>query len=264
MPQMLGLVVNNYIDFNDLEEYEAQRCATNAKMNAIFQMMQTLIQASAAPPLLAYPSTYTPLGQFPAKPSHHQAPHPTHVALPPLELQAIAAAIREDEDLRTRARESSGHAVLTPPPSRVGLHSEADTTAFTVVPIVVDRHGNATAQHTDMVIVEDTQGSPNDVAGQHRMDVEEQAARDRPASAWIDDVHMDTLDMGGKDDNYDCIQQTQSSPPEHLAEAMETESLAQVEVTNARLLINKEGPAAPSSAAAPLIDDEVIHLCDCY
>ena len=78
---------------------------------------------------------------------------------------AIAAAIREDEDLQTRVRESSGAATLTPPPSRVGLHLETDR--------VVGRQGDDTVRHTDMVIVEDTHGSPDDVARQQRMDVEE-------------------------------------------------------------------------------------------
>ena len=122
-----------------------------------------------------------------------------HVASPPPELQAttshdVIAAIREDEDLRTRVCESSGPEVLTPLRSRVGLHTETGR--------VVGIHGDDTMQHTDMVIVEDTQGSPDDATQKQRMDVEEQ---DMPSSALIDDVHMDTLDLGGKDNTNDRI-----------------------------------------------------------
>ena len=223
--------------------------AANAKQDQMFMMMQAFFQASGGASLLAFPPANTP----PVGPSHLQAPHPTPVASPPPEMQrttshdAIAAAIREDEDLRTRVRESSGPAVLTPPPSRVGLHRETDRVGGIT--------GNDTARHADMVNVEDTQGSPDDAAEKQRMDVEEQ---DRPS--WIDDVHMDALDLGGEDDTNDRIQQTQSSPPVHPADAMETESPEKVEITNARSLVEQEGPAAPSSAAAPPLDDEVTHL----
>ena len=68
---------------------------------------------------------------------------------------AISAAIQEDEGLWMHIRESSGPAILTPPPSRVGLPSDTDTASFTVVPRVVDREGDDIVWHTDVVIVED-------------------------------------------------------------------------------------------------------------
>jgi hypothetical protein len=105
-----------------------------------------------------------------------------------------------------------------------------------------------------MVIVEDTQGSPNDAPGVHGMDVEETHA------AWMEDVRMDALDLGAEEEDALRIQATQASQPEREAEAMETEAAAAVEVTNARSLIVEEGPAARSSAAAPPPDDEVTLL----
>src|SRR6202048_3105069 len=147
----------------------------------------------------------------------------------------------------------AGPAVLTPPPSRVGLPSETKG-SFVVVPRVVDRQGDDSARHTDMVIVEDTQGSPNDAAGVQGMDVEEAPA------AWMEDVRMDALDLGAEDDNARRIQETHASQSEREAEAMETEVAAAAEVTNARSLIAEEGPAAGSSAASPPTDDEVTLL----
>ena len=224
--------------------------AANAKQDQMFMMMQAFFQASGA-----FPPAHTPPGPFP---SHLQAPHPTPVASPPPELQpatshdAIAAAIREDEDLRTRVRESSGPAVLTPPPSRVGLHRETGIEGV--------RQGDDTARHTDMVIVEDTQGSPNETFGVHVMDIESSPDRAPHTGALMEEVRMDTLDLGGDDDDVQLVQQTQSSPPGRAAEAMETESPEREDITNARSLIEQEGPAAPSSAAAPPLDDEVTHL----
>lgn len=69
---------------------------------------------------------------------------------------AIAVAIQEDKDLRMRVCESSEPAVFSPRPSRVGLQVDTDTPSFSVVPQVVDKEGDEPAQHTDMVIVEDT------------------------------------------------------------------------------------------------------------
>ena len=57
-----------------------------------------------------------------------------------------------------------------------------------------------------MVIVEDTQGSPNDVASVQRMDVEEDPTQNQQASARMEDVHMETLDQGGKDNDAERIQ----------------------------------------------------------
>ena len=221
--------------------------ANNAKQDQMFLMMQAFFQASGGAPQLALPSLHAQQGQFAAGTSQQIAPHPTPVGTPPPpevpapRHDAIAAAIQEDEDLRTRVRESQGPAVLTPPPPRVGLASQTR---------VDDREGHDPAQHTDMVIVEDTQGSP----------IEESPERERQSSAWMEDVRMDALDLGLRDEDADRIQQTQSSPPERTAEAMETESPPRVEITNARSLIAEEGAAAPSSAAAPPPDDEVTHL----
>ena len=245
---------------------------SNEKTDAILAMLSRM-QSFSAPPQPSYPfpggypSQYPPpaqqpqQGQFPAGPSHQQAPHPTPVGTPPppeapaaTSHDAVAAAIQEDEDLRTRVRESSGPAVLTPPPSRVGLPSGTVEGSFVVVPRVVDRQGDDSARHTDMVIVEDTQGSPNDAAGVQGMDVEEAPA------AWMEDVRMDALDLGAEDDNARRIQETQASQSEREAEAMETEAAAAAEVTNARSLIAEEGPAAGSSAASPPTDDEVTLL----
>ena len=121
---------------------------------------------------------------------------------------AITAALREDEDLRTRVRESSGPAVRTPPPSRVGLPTDTDTASFTVVPRVVDRRGDDTAQHTNMIIVEETQGSPNDLAGPRGM-VVESPDWERHPSVHMEDVHMERLNLGADDNNnVELIQQT--------------------------------------------------------
>ena len=58
--------------------------------------------------------------------------------------------------LTTPVRKSAGLAILTPPPSRVGLPTETNTASVNVVPMTVDRMGDDPAQHIDMVIVEDT------------------------------------------------------------------------------------------------------------
>ena len=181
---------------------------------------------------------------------------------PPLELHAttshdaIVAAIQEDEDLQTCIRESSGHAVLTHPPSRVGLPTETSTASFSVVPRVVDREGDEPAQHTDMAIVEDTQGSPNDAVGVQRMDVESSPDHARHFGAWMEDVRMETLDLGGEDDNVELIHASQL---ERAEEALETEASAPMDITNARSLIEEER-AIRSSTVAPPPDDEVTHL----
>ena len=122
----------------------------------------------------------------------------------------------------------------------------------------MDRQGDDTAQHTDMVIVEDTQGSPRDAAGAQEMDVES-PEQGRHPSARMEDVRMDTLDLGGDDDDDDdanLIEQTQASQAGRAADAMETEAAGPMVVTNARSLIEEEGTAR-SSAAAPPPDDEV-------
>ena len=241
--------------------------ASAAKTDAIFEMLRSM-QSFSAPvqqpypyPPLGYPSQPPPPGMYPGGPSHAPAPHPTPAGSPvPPEVtatastshDAITAAIREDEDLRTRVRESSGPAVLTRPPSRVGLPSVTDTD----FPRVVDRQGDDTAQHTDMVIVEDTQGSPRDAAGAQEMDVES-PEQGRHPSARMEDVRMDTLDLGGDDDDdANLIEQTQASQAGRAADAMETEAAGPMVVTNARSLIEEEGTAR-SSAAAPPPDDEV-------
>jgi hypothetical protein len=228
--------------------------ASAAKTDAIFEMLRRQSSSQALIPLSPPPASV-----YAAGPSNPPAPHPTPAGSPlPPELaaststshDAIQAAIREDEDLRTRVRESSGPTALTPPPSRVGQPSGTDR--------VGDRRGDDTAQHTDMVIVEDTQGSPNDVACIACMDVES-PEHGRHPSAGMEDVRMETLDLGGDDDEVELIQQTQASEAAHAAEAMEAEASAPMEVTNARSSITAEG-VARSNAAAPPPDDEVTHL----
>ena len=59
-----------------------------------------------------------------------------------------------------------------------------------------------------MVIVEGTQGSPIDTAGVQRMDIEDNPMQDRQPSTSMGDVHMETLDLGGKDNDMEHIQQT--------------------------------------------------------
>ena len=185
-----------------------------AKTDAIFEMLRNMQSFSAPaqqpyPFLGGYPSQPPPPGPFPGGPSHPPAPHPTPAASPPPQVtaaatshDAISAAIREDEDLRTRVRESSGPAVLTLNPPRVGLASVTNTSSFTVVARIVDRQGDDSAQPTDMVIVEETQGSPNDAAGVRGMDVES-PEQGRHPSAEMEDVRMDSLDLGGDDDDAD-------------------------------------------------------------
>ena len=60
-------------------------------------------------------------------------------------------------------------------------------------------------QHIDVVIVEDTQGSPIDAASVQRIDVEEDPTQDQHASAWMEDVRMVTLDLGGEDNDAERI-----------------------------------------------------------
>ena len=123
------------------------------------------------------------------------------------------------------------------------------------MPTTVVRTGDDPAQHTDMVIVEDTQGSPNDRAAV-RME------EDNPAQARrTSDVQMETLDLGSDDDDNDPIQQTQASQAEHAGDLMETEAPAAAErVTNARSSIAEEGADVRSRDSAPPADDEVTHL----
>jgi hypothetical protein len=109
-----------------------------------------------------------------------------------------------------------------------------------------------------MVIVEDTQGSPIDAAGVQAMELESHVQGRHP-SAGMEDVCMETLDLGCDDDEVELIQQTQASQAAHAAEAMEAEASTPVNVTNARSSIAAEGAAA-SSAAAPPPDDEVTLL----
>jgi hypothetical protein len=234
--------------------------ASAAKTDAIFEMLRSM-QSHSAPVQqpYPYPPQAPPTGPYVAGPSNPPASHPTPVGSPlPQELtaststshDAIQAAIREDEDLRTRVHESSGPAALTPPTSRVGQPSGTDR--------VVDRRGHDSAQHTDMVIVEDAQGSPNDAAGVQAMDSESPEREQHPSSQIVD-VRMETLDLGGESDDAEIIQQTQASQAERQAKAVETEAPAPMEVTNERSLIEAEG-AARSSAAAPPPDDEVTLL----
>jgi hypothetical protein len=251
-----------------MRKIEEELKSSNEKTDAILAMLTRLQNFAVAPQAaFPFPAGYPMHGPFPGGHSYQPAPHPTPVGTPPPPTMptdtanihdAISAAIREDEDLRTHVRESSGPTVLTPPPPRVGLPSQTDTAPFTVVPSLLDRtRGDDTARHTDLVIVEDTQGSPSDTAGVQRMDVEDSPAEDRHPPACIGDVHMETLDLGGEEDD---IQQTQTSQAARADDVMETEAPAAADVTNARSLIAEEGAAAQSSAAAPPSDDEVTHL----
>jgi hypothetical protein len=234
--------------------------ASAAKTDAIFEMLSRM-QSQSAPPQQPYPYPPQPPQARPysAGPSNPPAPHPTPAGSPlPLELTAsastshdpIQAAMREDEDLRTSVRESSGPSALPPPTSRVGQPSGTDR--------VVDRRGHDPAQHTDMVIVEDAQGSPIDAAGVQAMELESPERERLPSSRTVD-VPMETLDLGGESDDADIVQQTQASQAVRQPEAVETEAPAPMEVTNERSLIEAEG-AARSSAAAPPPDDEVTLL----
>ena len=123
----------------------------------------------------------------------------------------------------------------------------------------MDRQGDDTAQHTDMVIVEDTQGSPRDAAGAQEMDVES-PEQGRHPSARMEDVRMDTLDLGGDDDDdANLIEQTQASQAGRAANAMETVAASPMVVTNARSLIEEEGTARSSAAALPPDDEVTLH-----
>ena len=242
--------------------------ASNEKTDAILAMLSRMQSFAVAPqPAYPFPAGYPPHAPFPAGPSYQPTPHPTPVVTPPPPEMpadtanihdAVSAAIRENEGLRTRVREPSGPTVLTPPPPTVGLPSQTDTAPSTVFPRIVDRtRGDDTARHTDMLIVEDTQGSPSDTAGVQRMDVDDSPATDRHPPAYMGDVRMETLDLGGEDDH---IQQTQASQAARSDDHMEMEAHAAVDITNARSLIAEEGAAARSSAAAAPSDDEVTHL----
>ena len=70
---------------------------------------------------------------------------------------------------------------------------------------------------------------------------------------------METLDLGGEDDDAELIQQTHVSQAERAADAMETEVVGPMEISNARSLIEDEGTSR-SNAAAPPPDDEVTLL----
>ena len=237
-----------------LSAVQEQVAASNAKTDLILEMLLRMQSAGAAP---------QPQIQYHVGESSRQAPHPTPVASPPPEApstsgahhDAMGAALREAEDLRTIVRKPAGPSVLTPPPSRVGLQAGTDTASVSVVPTTVVRTGDDPAQHTDMVIVEDTQGSPNDRAAV-RME------EDNPAQARrTSDVQMETLDLGSDDDDNDPIQQTQASQAEHAGDLMETEAPAAAErVTNARSSIAEEGADVRSRDSAPPADDEVTHL----
>ena len=52
-----------------------------------------------------------------------------------------------------------------------------------------------------MLIVKDTQGSPNDMVGVQRMDIEDNLAHDHQPSADMEDVHMETLNLGCTDND---------------------------------------------------------------
>ena len=156
--------------------------------------------------------------------------------------------------------ESSGPAILTLPLPRVGLPLDTDTVFFIVVPKLIDRQGNDNARHTNMVIVEDMQGSPIDTPGVQRMDVEDSPTHDQQPSASMGDVHMETLDLGGKDDNTEHIQQTHASQAECADNVMKTEAPAPVRITNVHSLITEEGADVCFNAAAPPPDNEVTHL----
>jgi hypothetical protein len=68
----------------------------------------------------------------------------------------------------------------------------------------------------------------------------------------MENVRMETLDLGGEDDDADLIQQMQASQAERAADAMETEAVAPMEITSVRSLIKEEGTARSSGAAPPL------------
>lgn len=57
-----------------------------------------------------------------------------------------------------------------------------------------------------MFIVKDIQGSPNDSSGVQRMDIKDNPAQDDQPSANMEDVHMETFDMGGNDDDTKPMQ----------------------------------------------------------
>lgn len=82
-------------------------------------------------------------------------------------------------------RESSGFPVLSHPSSRVGLPSQIGT--------AVGRQGDDHARYTDIVIVEDMQGSLGDRERVQIME-EESPAQDKR----ISDVHMEALNLGKK------------------------------------------------------------------
>ena len=73
-------------------------------------------------------------------------------------------------------------------------------------------------------------------------------------------VRMETLDLGGGSDDAERIQQIYASQAECADDVMETKAVAPMEVTNVNSLIDEEEAAARSSAGAPSLDDEVIHL----
>jgi hypothetical protein len=102
--------------------------ASAVKTDAVFEMLRSMQSQSAS---IQHPYLYPPQAPqtraYSTGPSNPLAPHPTPARSPlPQELAAntstshdvVQAAIREAQDLRTRVRESSGPAALTPPTSR--------------------------------------------------------------------------------------------------------------------------------------------------
>ena len=87
-----------------------------------------------------------------------------------------------------------------------------DMASFTVVLMLVDRtKSDETTRRTDMVIVEDTQGSPSDTVGVQRMDIEDNPVQNWHPSASMEDVHMEMLDLGSENDNTEHV--SYKSPP---------------------------------------------------
>ena len=84
---------------------------------------------------------------------------------------AISAAINDAQHLQTLVRESPGPIAVTPPPSRLGLPSDEGTT--------VGRQGRLGERGGDLKMEEDNSTEARRVS----------------------DVHMETLDLGGDDDD---------------------------------------------------------------
>ena len=102
--------------------------------------------------------------------------------------------------------------------------------------------------------------SPSDTARVQRMEVEESPTHDRHPSASMGNVFMEALNLGGKNNDTEHIQQIQASLVVRADDVMETEAPIAVEVTTAHTFIAEEGATVCSSVDACPPNDEVIHL----